>query len=76
MLANMREVDDDLEDDTVPKIDVKSFNIGSFQPQPNRATTAGVAKTQTTRATGIGSGIGGGIGSGIGGGLRRPTQLK
>ena len=47
MLDNMREVDDELEDspyelknteDAVPKIDVKSFEIGSFQQ--NRAGTA------------------------------------
>ena len=32
MLANMREVEDELEDDVGPTIDVKSFEIGSFKP--------------------------------------------
>ena len=37
----MRVVEDELEDeDTVPKIDVKSFQIGSFKPRQPRATTA------------------------------------
>ena len=33
-LAGMREVEDDLEDDDpIPTIDVKNFELGSFKPQ-------------------------------------------
>jgi len=60
----------ELAEDTVPKIDVKSFEIGSFKPQEPR----GRAGTTLQNASGMKTGIG--VGSRIGGGLKQPTLMK